>query len=346
MHVLGALGVKDQIAAAAFEPQNAVTRHYKTGRAELTLPLKGVHEVRYGQPYFHIHRADLHSILKRAAEEAGAIFHLGAAVESVEQDNGCVSITAGGKVYHGDVLIGADGIHSAVRSALFGEKPARFTGQVAWRGTVETARLPGGLIPPDANAWLGPGRHFVSYYVRGGELVNFVAIEERETWAEESWNLEGDIGDVRAAFSGWDPRIDKLLSVCSRCYLWGLFDRPSMPHWAADRAALLGDACHPMLPFMAQGAAMAIEDAYVLAQCLDRAGASIPEKLAVYEAARIPRTARLQSISRENAEMFHLKPPAARALRKAKFSAASRVSALAHLKFDRIYEYNVTAEKV
>lgn len=344
MHVLSALGCAGEIKARGFCPQNAVTRHYKIGRAELTMPLEDAHTARYGQPYIHIHRADLQDSLRSAAAAAGVIFHLGAEVENVTQDGQSAIITTGQENVRGDALIGADGIHSNVRKVLFGDHPASFTGQVAWRGTVKTSDVPDGLIPQDANAWLGPGRHFVAYYVRGGALINFVAVEERETWTEESWNLGGNIEDVKAAFKGWDPRIERVLSACDKCYLWGLFDRPPMPEWSQDHMTLLGDACHPMLPFMAQGAAMALEDAYVLSRCLARDDLSIPEALKAYANIRQPRTSMLQAVSRANANMFHLRSPMARAVRQAKFGLATRVPAVAHARFDKIYGVNVTSK--
>lgn len=346
MHVMAAMGCDKEIKEAAFEPQNAVTRHYKTGRAELILPLKGMHQERYGQPYLHIHRADLHHILRRSAEASGVAIHLDAAVQTILQDEAGVSISAGGDQYQGDILVGADGVRSTVCRKIFGERQPRFTGQVAWRGTVDASRLPEGTIPPDANAWLGPGRHFVSYYVRGGALINFVAVEERGVWTEEGWNIAGDVGDVRAAFDGWDPRIQTLLGSCTSCFLWGLFDHPPLASWTQSRAALLGDACHPMLPFMAQGAAMAIEDAFALTGCVGKTHLSLEERLKLYENKRQGRTTLLQTLSRDNARLFHLSSPLAVAARRAKFWAASHVPPLAHMRFDKIYGHNVTGDSI
>lgn len=340
MHVLDAMGLREKITRVVFEPENAVTRHYLTGKAELTMPLRGAHKSRYGQPYYHIHRADLHELLLRAVNAEGVTIHLGRRVSGVFQSDDKLRLHCGDDCFEGDALIGADGLKSAVRTALFGEDTPRFTGQVAWRGLVPAGAVPAGMIPPDANAWLGPGRHFVSYYVRGGEMINFVAVEEREAWADEDWQCKGAINDVRAAFSGWDPRIETLLGACETCHLWGLFDRNPLPRWIKGRATLLGDACHPMLPFMAQGAAMAIEDAFILAKKLSEHDVS--SSLMAYEAARKPRTSLLQKISRDNAKLFHLRSPAARAIRAAKFTVASTVPAFAHGRFDRIYGEDVT----
>jgi len=342
MHIHAALGIAQKITATAFEPRQGAMRHYKTGKAELRTPMKGLHAKRYGQPYLHIHRADLHKILETRARELGVMFRLDMGVDRYSQTDEEITVHCGDKTFSGDILIGADGIHSKVRETMLGQETANFTGQVAWRGTVPISALPHDTIPPDANAWLGPNRHFVSYYLRGGALINFVAVEEREDWAEEDWNIQGDINELRNTFKGWDPRIKTLLNACESCHLWGLFDRAPLPKWHEGRAVLLGDACHPMLPFMAQGSAMAIEDGYVLAQeILDRFK-PLEQALTNYEAVRKPRATMLQNISRENAKLFHLKSPIARTIRKGKFMTANFLPALAHTQFDKIYGVNVT----
>jgi len=151
-------------------------------------------------------------------------------------------------------LIGADGIKSNIRRQMLGPEKNVYTGNVAWRGIVPASKLPIDHIPPCANNWLGPKRHFVSYYIRGGDYINFVAIEERDEWTEENWSQRGDMNKLRAAFSGWDSRVTDLLNACEDCHLWGLFDHPPLAGWTEGRVALLGDAAHPMLPFLAQGA--------------------------------------------------------------------------------------------
>ncbi len=342
VHVLSDLGVAGEIFAAGFEPENAVTRHFKTGTAELSFALKGAHRARYGQPYIHIHRADLHGVLLRAARAHGVDIHTGHKVTGASQSSRTVKLFANEQEFSGDVLIGADGIHSAVQACLFDAPKPRFTHQVAWRGVVETAKLPEGTIPPDANAWLGPGRHFVSYFVRGGELINFIAVEERTEWGDEDWHQVGLVEDIRRAFKGWDPRIDVLLQACETCHFWGLFDRAPLKSWAQGRAVLLGDACHPMLPFMAQGAVMAIEDAFVLSREIMARPEHISEALKSYEVLRKPRAAMVQSISRRNAKLFHISTLAGRLLRRVAFAVASRTPAIAHRQFDRIYGVNVT----
>lgn len=343
VHVLAALGLLDSLREFAFEPEAASLRNYKTGKSELGTLFKGAFEKRYGQKYLHIHRADLHQVLLDAAIESGAHINLDLPATGYEQTECEVTLQSGEKSFSGDALIGADGIHSAIRETMLGPEQASFTGQVAWRGTVAANLLPEGLIPPHANAWIGPGRHFVSYYVRGGKMINFVAVEERSSWAKESWNVEGNMDELRGAFAGWDDRIGTLLQACETCYLWGLFDREPLPKWTDCRVALLGDACHPMLPFMAQGAAMAIEDSYVLAKSLSN-NRSVETALIQYETKRKPRTTLMQAISRENGELFHHRSPLSRLKRKIMFKTASLVPKAAYSVLDRVYKVDVTLD--
>ena len=342
MHVLAALGLEKNLKKLGFEPAAASLRDFKSGKPELRTRLKTVFKNRYDQIYLNIHRADLHLILQEAALKEGVKIHMDAPVNSYWQSNDHVMIEAGDNAFNGDFLIGADGIHSKVRESMQGVHKATFTGNVAWRGMVPTNLLPKKLIPPVANVWLGPGRHFVAYYVKGGEMVNFVAVEERDSWTEEAWDVKGNVGDIRAAFDGWDDRITRLLRECKECYLWGLFDREPLESWSSGRVTLLGDACHPMLPFMAQGAAMAIEDGFVLARRLMNHDTEFEKAFARYEAERKPRTSMMQKISRDNAELYHLKSLGDRLQRKIMFKAASIVTIAAYSKLDRIYGVNVT----
>jgi salicylate hydroxylase len=193
-----------------------------------------------------------------------------------------------------------------VRGLLFGRERPRFTGCVAYRGLVPVERLRDLALEVTAQVWMGPGRHFVHYFVRDRSLVNFVAIVEQDTWTRESWTDRGDLADALAAFEGWHPHVRAILSAVDETFIWALFDRAPMPRWSVGRVTLLGDACHAMLPFMAQGAAQAIEDGATLAACLARAGSDIPGALRRYERQRIARTSRLQAMSAGNKTRFHL----------------------------------------
>ena len=347
MHVHRALGIEYAVIKRGFTPNNVTLRHYKNGRPLLTVPLGHTHQTRYGAPYIHIHRADLHDILRDAAIKAGVTIHLGHRVTGFDQDDNTVTLHCGKINYTGDVLIGADGVQSIIAQQLNPDatKP-RFTGQIAWRGIVPTEAVPKDTLPPNATAWLGPRRHCVAYYLRGGTLINFVAVEERDKWTDEGWSHKGDVKTLRQAFSGWDPRLTTLLDACQETFLWGLFDygASAKASWGQGRVTLLGDACHPMLPFMAQGAAMAIEDGYVLAREIMRYGANIQSALRRYEVQRRPRTSRIQKRSSDNAAMFHHGAGLARTLRNFKFKVAQHLPAAQHSQFDWIYGYDVTEE--
>lgn len=333
MHVLRALGVEQSIAQAGYQPNRAVMNRFDTGETLLDLPLRTHHEPAYGAAYYNIHRADLHDILLNAARQAGAHIHLGTTVEGYSQTESAVTI--GG--HQGDVLIGADGIRSAVRDQMHGAENPRFTGQVAWRGTVESTDPHSFNIPADATIWAGQGLHIVTYYLREAQLVNFVAVEEQAEWQSEGWSHQGDLEHFSARFSGGCDALTHLFTHTKSVHKWGLFDRPPLPFWSENRATLLGDSAHPMLPFMAQGAAMAIEDAWVLADALTRLD-PVPA-LASYQAKRIARTTMLQQISRDNAAFYHrpLSP-----ISRCKQIVARRLPFLAHRRLAQIYGVDVT----
>jgi len=340
MQIHAAIGTDKAIIKAGFEPEFATLKDYRTGQALLTTPLKDMCRKRYDQPYIHIHRADLQRILVNAAHDAGVTFHMGHVVKAYHQTDKNIAVITDQDTYSGNILIGADGINSAIRAQMHGQMPPRFTGQTAWRGTVPASAVPKGLLAPAASVWIGPRRHFVAYYVRGETLINFVAVREREDWVDESWTLKGGKTELNAAFKNWDTVVTNLINASTNCHLWGLFDHAPLKSWVDQRAALLGDAAHPMLPFMAQGAAMAIEDAWVLAQQL-LTTADIRTALRSYEAVRKPRSTKLQNISRSNARLFHESGAVNLFIRKIKLGFAQHIPALQHMKLDPIYGVNV-----
>ena len=341
MQVFAHLGLNHDLSESAFEPKNIALRDFRDSRALLHVPIKQFARSRYGQPYLHIHRADLIGVLRTHALQSGVQIHLGEKVVGYRQNDKQVTLLGDRNEYLGDVLIGADGINSNIRSTLLGPQNARFTGQVAWRGIIPSSAVDPNLIPPDANSWLGPGAHFVSYYLRQGQLINFVAVQERSEWSQESWHVEGDVQQLRAAFANWNSSVTQLLEKCEKSYLWGLFDRKPQTVWSKGRVTLLGDACHAMLPFVAQGAAMAIEDAFVLARCIAQ-HKNLASALKDYETARKPRTARIQTLSRRNATTFHLRGTLQCFIRNRKFALANRSLALTHSQLDPIFKPNVT----
>ncbi len=307
--VLLNLGLGEALETVAFLPEGTEFRHWRTGRHISHNPLGQAARKKYGAPYYHIHRADLTRVLAAAAAaEPHITLHTNTSVIGFTQSGSEVTLQTTSGRYEGTVLIGADGIHSTIRTGLFGEQPPAFTGNVAWRGLVPSDRLPAGLIHPVAGVWWGPGKHFVHYFVRGGDLVNCVCVVEKDGWEVESWTERGDRSELESDFSGWHETIQLLIANMApdACFKWALFDRPPMARWSEERVTLLGDACHPTLPFMAQGAAMAIEDAAVLARCL-KAEDSASTALLRYESLRKDRTAGIQRGSRRNASVFHLR---------------------------------------
>jgi salicylate hydroxylase len=252
------------------------------------------------------HRADLHQTLADAvhALKPDAI-HLDARAVGVAQDATRVTLTlADGVRATGDALIGADGVHSVVRAALFGADAPRFTGCMAWRGVIPMARLPQRLAGLVGTNWIGPGGHVVHYPLRRGELFNFVGIVERDDWRIESWNQRGTVKECAADFRLWHDDIHAIIRNIETPYKWALMMRDPLVHWSRGRVSLLGDAAHPTLPMLAQGAVMAIEDGFVLARALV-ANADIATALLRYEAARAERTARIVRGAADNVTRFH-----------------------------------------
>ncbi|GAA3381664.1 FAD-dependent monooxygenase [Cryptosporangium minutisporangium] len=308
--ILHRLGLGPALARTGVEPLAMHQRRWDDGRTLLRTPLAERLRARFGFPHYQMHRADLLAAL--AAALPAERIHLGhRLVDVVDHGDVVEARFAGGQRAEVDVLVGADGIHSPVRAALFGPTQPRFTGCVAYRGLVPAERLEHLSLEVTAQIWMGPGRHFVHYFVAGRRLVNFVAVVEQDSWTRESWTDAGDVADALAAFDGWHPQLREILKAVDGTFVWALFDRAPLDRWSSGRVTLLGDACHPMLPFMAQGAAMAIEDGATLAACLADAGAAgsaadPAEALRRYEQLRLPRTARLQAMSAENKTRFHL----------------------------------------
>lgn len=227
--------------------------------------------------------------------------------ERFEQDGAAGTVRvqlADGSMHEGRALIGADGVHSAVRRQLFGDGAASYSGCMAWRGVIPVEKLPAHLVRPVGTNWVGPGRHVIHYPLRGGKLMNFVGIVETQRWMAESWTQRGTHEECHADFEGWHDDVHSLIAYIDVPYRWALMARPPLPHWTQGRVALLGDACHPTLPFLAQGAVMAIEDGFVLGRALAEVE-GVPQALQRYEAARIGRTSEIVRKSTENGRRFH-----------------------------------------
>jgi salicylate hydroxylase len=303
--VLHHLGLAERLADTGVKPLAWHQRRWDDGRTLLRTPLAEPLEARFGFPHYQIHRADLLAALAGAfpAERV----HLGHRLADLTVHGESVEARfAGGERVEVDVLVGADGIHSVVRERLLGPDEPRFTGCAAYRGLVPAERLRDLGLETSAQVWMGPGRHFVHYFVSSRRLVNFVAIFEQDAWTRESWTDRGEVAGALAAYEGWHPQVRTILAAVDEPFIWALFDRTPLARWTEGRVTLLGDACHPMLPMMAQGAAQAIEDGATLTACLAQAGADITAALHRYERLRIPRTARLQGTSMVNKTRFHL----------------------------------------
>lgn len=330
--VLRALGLGDALRRVGMRGAAIQLRsHLGAPVVRLDLGLSGHRD------YWFVHRADLIELLANGAAAAGVTLRLGAEITDIRP--GPV-LRLGGGEHKADLVIGADGLHSIARRSLNGTIAPFFTRQVAWRATVPWS----GAAEPVAQVHMGPHRHVVSYPLRGGALMNLVAVEERAAWAAESWSHEGDADDLRARFTEFRGPVRDLLAQVRDVRQWGLFRHPVAPVWGRDGTVLLGDAAHPTLPFLAQGANMALEDAWVLAGCLTQAG-DIDTAIAAYQARREARVRRVVEAANRNAWKYHIAFPPLRmaahmAMRMAGRNAPRRVIG----QFDWLYSHDVTRE--
>jgi salicylate hydroxylase len=340
-HVLEALGVLDAVRARAFLPQALELRLGVSGRRVFNIPLQAHSQKRWGNDYLHVHRADLiTSLLERLDEIAPSAVSTGQRVIRYNNLADHVHIETTSDSHQADLLVGADGIHSVIRAQMLGPNDARYTGNVAWRAVVPSEKLGDLLPPPTACVWAGSKRHAVTYRLAGGSLVNFVGVVEQTQWKNESWTEQGNQAELATDFSGWHPTITNIIKNASDVYRWGLFDREPLSQWSDGRVTLLGDACHPMLPFQAQGASCALEDAWELAQTLGQQ--DIPAALESYFNKRIGRASKIQQASRANMRRFHHGNPLAYA---PMFIAGRLLPKYVHSRQDWIYGHNVTQSK-
>ncbi len=344
MKILNALGLEEEVTAHCVAPRARQIRMGQSGRVIMTNSMADFKE-KYGAPYLHIHRADLIEILQNAVEQRlpGAIKtgrtvvgygQSGAKVHAKLDDDSEVA---------GDIVIGADGIKSAIRDQMLGPDRPRFTGNLAWRAVVPVEKLGRNIPLPAATIWLGEGKHAVTYLLRGGKLANFVGVVERDDWQKESWSEQGSREQAMADFTGWHPTITKLIEQADTLFRWALFDREPLEQWNDGHITLVGDACHPMLPFMAQGAVQAIEDGYVLARSL-ASHDSIDAALASYFSERLNRTARVQKAARTNMNIFHQRSPVGKLATFGSMWAADKIRPdIAETSLDWLYGHDVTS---
>jgi salicylate hydroxylase len=302
--ILHRLGLAETLRKVAVRPVAVEVHRWDDGRVLTRQLLADVCERNFGAPYYHLHRADLLDVLAEALPK-----------RTLHLDHRCVGLIAdkvelkfhNGLTADADVVVGADGIHSTVRELILGPESPHFSGHVAYRGLVPAERLAHLGLEKSAFSWWGPDHHFVHYFVgAGGRYMNWVAIACGE-WRIESWTARGEVADALKEFAGWHPQIGAIIGAAETTNRWALYDRDPLPRWTVGRVALTGDAAHAMLPYMAQGAVQTIEDAAVLAKCLERAEVrDVGAALQHYEEIRRPRASRCQAGSRSNGVMYHL----------------------------------------
>jgi len=304
--ILHRLGLEEPLRRFGVRPRAIVIRRWDDGSVIARQPLADACERNFGAPYYNFHRAELLDVLSAAVPDG--VLHL---------DHRCVGLTQhadrvevqfhNGATAHADVVVGADGIHSTVREAIVGPESPRFSGHVAYRGLIPAARVAHLGLEVAASVWWGPDHHFVSYFVGAdARYHNWVAITPGQ-WRIESWTAKGEVADALKEFEGWHPQVRALIGSVDSTNRWALYDRDPLPKWTVGRVTLIGDAAHPMLPYMAQGAVQSIEDAAVLAKCLELTDShDAGTALQRYEDTRKPRASRCQEGSRRNGIMYHL----------------------------------------
>jgi salicylate hydroxylase/6-hydroxynicotinate 3-monooxygenase len=299
--VLRGIGVLDRLRATAFEPYSHLNRVWDTGEVKRELPMP---ESLYGAPFLCMHRGDLHDALLSVLPPD--ILHLNKKLVGLDQKGGQVTLSfADGTMAVADAVVGADGVHSLVREIVVGPDAPIHRGRIAYRAVFDAALMDGD-IAPSRSKWWGLDRHIVIYYTRAdrSEVYFVTSVPEPADWVTaESWSAKGDVRELRAAYEGFHPEVRRVLDACPDCHKWAILEREPLPRWSDGRVVLLGDSCHPMTPYMAQGAAQSIEDAAVLARALKAAEFDVESAFQVYEATRKPRTSRIQAISSANTWM-------------------------------------------
>jgi salicylate hydroxylase len=308
VRLLQRMGLGPALASFGVLPSGLSMRSWQSGEQILWTDLGDIAEEQFGAPYYHAHRADLHAALTDALGLSQV--RLNSCVAEISNDADGVSVTlTSGETCSGDVLIGADGIHSSVRQALIGPGKPRDTGLTALRGLVPAEAVSDLGIPKVSGVWLGPGQSMVHYYVRRGELLNWIGIVPGREGETESWSARGTREEAVERFAGWHADVRNMIERTEAPFQMRMYDREALSTWRDGRVALLGDAAHSMLPFHAQGAAMAIEDAWVLARCLQGAAGEVSAALSRYQSLRLERANWVQAYSRQAEEMFHLSDP-------------------------------------
>jgi salicylate hydroxylase len=307
---LAAIGLGHQLAAVANVLPGFITRDMHTGE-QLEYHERGVERQRYGAPHYTFHRADLMQVLASGVDAKQ--LHLDHRLVALEERaSGALLTFANGVTREAAIVIGADGLHSMIRRTLYGDDNPTYTGQMVWRALLKGSEVPSFVLEPMGRVqWLGPGRHFWAYYLRGRDVVNIVTQEDTDKWVDEGWSTAGDPDEMRLSFPNPEPTLKALLDVVTECSKWGLFTRPLTDKWGRGRIQLIGDAAHAMLPNAGQGACQAFEDAYTLARWLDAERRDPVAALANFRRIRIPRVHGVQRRSFANARIKHMHDRAA-----------------------------------
>jgi len=318
MKVIRSLGLEEAYMKIASEPENKISLTWDTGKIRAQEQLIGVMENTYGAPYTMSHRADLHSLLMTQVSEKN-IYTGHECVDATNHENGAVLHFSNGKEVEADIVLASDGIHSVIREKFFGDSKPRFTEQICWRLSVPMDdflsmgdKLPYAFTGKEYAGWIGPTGHVLFYPIRGGELLNIFAGRVSSAWADESWAVPSDTDEMMEAYAGWNESMLSVLAMATEAYKWGIHDRDPLPHLSIGNIALMGDAAHPMMPTLAQGGAMAIEDGMAFARLLQVNISDHKKALTEYSQERQPRVSRVQLQARQqflNNQMNPAPPP-------------------------------------
>lgn len=340
VRVLHHLGLARQLGKVGVVSSSMDTRDWRSGALVARVPLAEAAATRWGAPFYHLHRADLHDALREAL--GNQHITLGARTVAVEEDASSVTVRfADGRDARGDLLIGADGIHSVVREYIAGPDQAIWSRQISWRGLAPASVGRDIGLEVRHHSFWGPRKQFVCFYVAGERMLNWVGNTQSDNdWEHESWSARGAREDVLALYKDWHPEVRALIEGTEHVFKWALFDRPPLKNWTRGRVSLLGDAAHPMLPYLAQGASQSIEDACMLARCVDQGRENPEHAIEAYAACRQDRTAKIQKAAREMGRAVQSMDPVEVQTRNASLSADPMA------RFDWIWGYDITSEPI
>ena len=343
MRILMKLGLGESLAAIGVMPRGLEVRSWQSGERILWTPLGHEAERHFGAPYYHAHRAQILAVLVGALGSANV--HFGSKVARVAHDERGASVTLeDGTTHSGEIVVGADGIHSLVRDQFFGKSTPRFSGNVAWRGTMPAENVADLKLEFLSSNWWGPDRSLVHYFISGGRTHNWIGVGRSQAPSRESWSATGNVEEALGEYAGWHPQVLGVIRATTKLFRMALYDREPLASWHEGRVVLLGDAAHAMLPYHAQGAAQSIEDAYVLAACIAETPSAPVEAIERYERLRKERAEWVQRFSRQAEELFNMSDPAKVARRDSRLRENQRNYASGFPEGQqRIYGYDADA---